>query len=69
LIVLGIWCVQLLFSRAWLARFRFGPVEWCWRSLTYAQRQPMRLALHQAGAMTETAEVPPDVTAGAVTRP
>ncbi len=34
--------VQLLVSPWWLTRFRFGPVEWLWRSLTYGQRQPMR---------------------------
>ena len=33
--------VQLVFSRAWLRRFHFGPAEWLWRSLTYGQRQPM----------------------------
>ena len=43
LVVLGIWCVQLLFSRWWLRRFRFGPAEWAWRSLTYWKRQPMRV--------------------------
>ena len=26
----------------WLARFRFGPAEWLWRSLTYGQAQPFR---------------------------
>jgi uncharacterized protein len=25
----------------WLRHFRFGPVEWLWRSLTYGERQPM----------------------------
>lgn len=35
---------QLLLSPWWLARFRFGPAEWLWRSLTYMQRQPMRRA-------------------------
>ena len=34
---------QVLLSHAWLSRFRFGPVEWLWRSLTYASPQPMRL--------------------------
>ena len=34
--------LQLLWSPWWLARFRFGPFEWLWRSLTYWQRQPMR---------------------------
>lgn len=35
---------QIVASRWWLARFRFGPAEWAWRSLTYGQRQPMRRA-------------------------
>jgi uncharacterized protein len=32
---------QLAFSRWWLGRFRFGPFEWVWRSLTYGRRQPI----------------------------
>jgi uncharacterized protein len=40
--VLGIWTFNLLWSPWWLARYRFGPLEWCWRSLTYWRRQPMR---------------------------
>jgi len=42
LIVLGVWIFQLWFSTVWLARFRFGPVEWLWRTLTYLKPQPMR---------------------------
>lgn len=34
---------QVLFSVWWLRRFRFGPVEWLWRSMTYARIQPLRL--------------------------
>jgi uncharacterized protein len=34
--------LQLQISPWWLDRYRFGPVEWLWRSLTYSQRQPMR---------------------------
>lgn len=41
LVVAGIWLVQLVYSPLWLARFRFGPAEWAWRSLTYWKRQPM----------------------------
>ncbi len=41
-IVLGIWMFQLYFSPWWLARFRFGPAEWLWRSLTYLKIQPLR---------------------------
>ena len=31
-----------LLSRAWLARYRYGPAEWLWRSVTYARVQPLR---------------------------
>lgn len=41
LIVLSIWIAMPLWSRAWLARFRFGPAEWLWRSLVYRKAQPM----------------------------
>lgn len=34
----------VLFSTVWLGRFRFGPAEWIWRSLTYGTFQPLRLA-------------------------
>jgi uncharacterized protein len=35
--------IQVLMSNWWLKRFRYGPAEWLWRSLTYWQRQPMCL--------------------------
>ncbi len=41
-VVAGVWAVQLIASPLWLRRYRFGPVEWAWRSLTYRARQPMR---------------------------
>jgi uncharacterized protein len=41
-VVLGMWVLSLAISPIWLRYFRFGPLEWCWRSLTYWQRQPMR---------------------------
>ena len=40
-VVGAIWVVQLLGSAAWLGRYRFGPLEWVWRSLTYGRRQAM----------------------------
>ena len=43
-VVLGVCIFQLIVSPIWLERFRFGPAEWLWRSLTYWRRQPMRLA-------------------------
>lgn len=43
-VVLAMWIFSLIVSPLWLARYQFGPLEWVWRSLTYWQRQPMRLA-------------------------
>lgn len=40
-VVVLVWALQLTFSSWWLARFRFGPAEWLWRSLTYGRRQPL----------------------------
>lgn len=37
-----LFAVQLVYSRWWLTHFRFGPVEWLWRTLTYGKLQPMR---------------------------
>ncbi len=38
------YAVEVLLSTLWLARFRFGPAEWLWRSLTYGARQALRRA-------------------------
>ena len=43
-VVAAVWAVQLAASPLWLRRFRFGPAEWAWRSLTYGARQPLRRA-------------------------
>ncbi|HET8548605.1 MAG TPA: DUF418 domain-containing protein [Bryobacteraceae bacterium] len=42
-VVAAIWILQMIVSPIWLRHFRFGPLEWAWRSLTYWNRQPMRL--------------------------
>jgi len=42
LLVAGVWAVQLVISPLWLRAFRYGPVEWAWRSLPYWRVQPMR---------------------------
>lgn len=42
-VVVLIWAIQIPLSVAWVNRFRFGPVEWLWRTLTYGEKQPMRL--------------------------
>ncbi|MBE9492007.1 MAG: DUF418 domain-containing protein, partial [Bacteroidetes bacterium] len=43
LIVLAIWLSLIIFSNLWLKKFRFGPFEWLWRSLTYMRFQPMKI--------------------------
>ncbi|MFN0133074.1 MAG: DUF418 domain-containing protein [Phycisphaerales bacterium] len=43
LFVFGVWALQLAWSPWWTARFRFGPAEWLWRTISYGRRQPMRL--------------------------
>lgn len=40
--VIFVLTLQLAFSHWWLARYRFGPVEWLWRALTYRQTPTMR---------------------------
>ncbi|WP_453976656.1 DUF418 domain-containing protein [Brevundimonas sp. Marseille-Q4549] len=44
IIVLLIWALQLVWSPLWLSRFRMGPAEWVWRSLTYGRAMPIRKA-------------------------
>src|SRR5207244_11342964 len=43
LLTIVIFLIQIPLSVWWLRRFRFGPMEWLWRSLTYWQLQPMRV--------------------------
>jgi uncharacterized protein len=40
---------EVALSTLWLAGFRFGPLEWIWRTITYARRQPLRLDRRSAG--------------------
>jgi uncharacterized protein len=41
IVVAGIWAVLLVGATVWLRWFRFGPLEWVWRSLAYRRAQPM----------------------------
>jgi uncharacterized protein len=41
-LVLAQWLLILGWSQPWLARFRYGPFEWLWRSLARGRLQPMR---------------------------
>lgn len=38
--------LQAVLSALWLRRFRFGPLEWLWRTLMYGRMQPMRMGAH-----------------------
>jgi uncharacterized protein len=41
-LTIPIFSVQLIVSTLWLRAFRFGPMEWLWRTLSYGRFQPMR---------------------------
>ena len=41
-ITIGAYALQVSFSRWWLARFTYGPMEWLWRAFTYGVRPPFR---------------------------
>lgn len=43
LLALAVFALQVAASRWWLARYRFGPLEWAWRWATYGSRPPMRI--------------------------
>ncbi len=42
LIVVAIIFSQVFFCKFWLSHFRFGPLEWLWRSMTYLKLQPFK---------------------------
>lgn len=48
----ALFAVDAALSRWWLTRFRFGPLEWLWRSITYGRLQPWRLESGAVAAVT-----------------
>lgn len=42
--VVSVWVFQIIFSKFWLTKFKYGPLEWLWRSLTYKKAQPFKLS-------------------------
>jgi len=38
----AVYLAQVFFSKWWLRRYRFGPIEWLWRSLMYGVAQPIK---------------------------
>lgn len=55
-LALAVWVFLILFSCAWLSRFRQGPLEWVWRTLIYAKMQPFSKFQPQASALSVRAE-------------
>jgi len=53
-IALAVYAMQLPLSVLWLRFFRFGPVEWLWRSLTYGHRPPLLLRDRDASSAAAT---------------
>lgn len=46
--------IQVVASRTWLSHFRFGPLEWLWRSATYMRWQQMRIGRVEPAALVAT---------------
>ncbi|MEM6766599.1 MAG: DUF418 domain-containing protein [Bacteroidota bacterium] len=38
----GVFTIQAFISKKWLEAYKYGPLEWLWRSATYLKWQPMR---------------------------
>src|SRR4029079_7224853 len=51
---LAVWALLLALAPWWLARFRFGPLEWVWRTLTYGRVE--RLARDRGTALSAVRE-------------
>jgi len=45
---IAFYVLQVLLAQAWMRRFKLGPVEWLWRSLTYFKLQPLSRAAPQS---------------------
>jgi uncharacterized protein len=48
-LAVGLFAAQAAFSRWWLARFRYGPLEWLWRALMYGRRPAFRAPARASG--------------------
>jgi uncharacterized protein len=51
---IALFLIDAGFSKLWLARFRYGPLEWLWRSITYARWQPLASGASHAEAIPRT---------------
>jgi uncharacterized protein len=48
--VLFVFSGQIWLSRWWMTRYRYGPLEWLWRSVTLARWEPLRRGQSRAAA-------------------
>ncbi len=55
LFVVGVYALQIVFSHWWLARFRYGPMEWLWRGFTYREVPPLRIVSAARSAPAQAA--------------
>jgi uncharacterized protein len=49
LVIIVMWVIMLAWSKPWLDRFNYGPLEWLWRSLSRGTLQPMRTSVPAVG--------------------
>ena len=42
LIAFAIYVAQIFFSKWWLSRYYYGPLEWLWRQLSYGKKLPIK---------------------------
>ena len=49
-VVFAIWAVQIVISPIWLTYYKYGPLEWLWRRLTYGQPVSFRLQQQKTAA-------------------
>ncbi|WMW82019.1 DUF418 domain-containing protein [Undibacterium cyanobacteriorum] len=52
---IGVICLQVVFSHIWLSYFRYGPMEWIWRGITYWKIPEFRKAESEVGSAVASA--------------
>lgn len=57
-VVAAVWAIETAWSHLWLRYFRFGPMEWLWRSLTYWKWQPIKKENTMQPVMQEHVKAP-----------